>query len=76
MNKEKEELKRSLEKLIQDRMKNKSDWSQREVSQLSIVCFEMAYNGEKTLESLAYQRGLENGMSRILQLLEEVNNTN
>lgn len=65
--------KEELESSIQNKIKNKQPYSQREVAQLSTVCFEMAYNGEKTIESLAYQRGLHNGMCRILQLLEEVN---
>jgi len=57
---------------IKDRIKRKSPYSQQMAVSLSIEMFKVAFNGEKTLESLAYQRGTEQGITAILNIVDEI----
>lgn len=57
---------------IKDRIKRKSPYSQQMAITLSIEMFKIAYKGEKTLESLAYQRGAEQGITSILKIFDEI----
>lgn len=57
---------------IKDRIKRKSPYSQQMAMSLSIEMFKVAFKGEKTLESLAYQRGAEQGITAILNIFDEI----
>ena len=61
-----------LRSQIKDKIKNNIEYSQREAIQLSLEMHKVAYEGETSEESFAYQRGANQGITAILNIIDEI----